>query len=239
MSLSRRSLLRIGAGVTAGLLASRAARADNGLLPAAGDESGPATRGELRHGLSFFGDLKYPAGFAHFDYVNPAAPKGGPFSQMGRTTFYNQSLTTFDTLNPYNQRGNGAQGIELVYDTLMTAAGDEKSAMYARLATGAEIADEGLTYRFFLDPRARFHDGTPLTAADVVATFAALKADGYETIRMALRDLAGVEADGDHAVVMRFKPGRARDVPLTAAGMPIFSRAYLAKHPFKIGRAHV
>ncbi|MFG1477305.1 extracellular solute-binding protein [Xanthobacter sp. V4C-4] len=234
MSLSRRSLLRIGvgAGLAAGLLPPGAALAETAAPASAAEEGGPAAKAVLRHGLSFFGDLKYPAGFAHFDYVNPLAPKGGPFSQMGRTTFYNQSLTTFDTLNPYNQRGNGAQGIELVYDTLLAAAGDEKSAMYARLATGVEIADGGLTYRFLLDPRARFHDGTALTAADVVATFAALKADGYETIRMALRDLTGVEADGDHVVVMRFKPGRARDVPLTAAGMPIFSRAYLARHPF-------
>lgn len=235
MSLSRRALLRIGvgAGLLAPALAPRLARAEGpSPLAVAADEGGSPTAVLKQHGLSFFGDLKYPADFTHFDYVNPDAPKGGPFSQMGRTTFYNQSLTTFDTLNPYNQRGNGAQGIELIYDTLMTAAGDEKSALYPRLATGAEISDDGLTYRFPLRPEARFHDGTALTSADVVATFEALKADGYETIRMALRDLIEVEADGDHAVVMRFKAGRARDVPLTAAGMPIFSKAFLARHPF-------
>ncbi len=232
MSLSRRSLLRLCAGLPAGLLAPRLARAEDAPPPGVAGEGAPAAAATGRHGISFFGDLKYPAGFPHFDYVDPQAPKGGPFSQMGRTTFYNQSLNTFDTLNPYNQRGNGAQGIELIYDTLMTAAGDEKSAMYPRLATGVEIADEGLTYRFPLNAKARFHDGSPVTSADVVSTFAALKTDGYETIRMALRDLTSVEADGDHAVVMRFKPGRARDVPLTAAGMPIFSRAYLARHPF-------
>jgi len=227
MSLSRRHLLRIAVG-GAGLAALPGAQA---LAQAAaeGEGSRPA---ELRHGLSFFGDLKYPKGFPHFDYVNAQAPKGGAFSQMGRSTFYNQSLSTFDTLNPYNQRGNGAQGIELIHDTLMTAAGDEKSAMYPRLASAVEVSADGLTYRFLLDPRARFHDGSPVTSADVAASFAALKADGYETIRMALRDLTEVEADGDHAVVMRFKPGRARDVPLTAAGMPIFSKAHLSAHPF-------
>ncbi|MCY0495709.1 hypothetical protein OVV82_26595, partial [Klebsiella pneumoniae] len=86
------------------------------------------------------------------------SPKGGPFSQLGRATFYNQALTTFDTLNPYNQRGNGAQGVELIYDTLMAAAGDEKSAMYGRLASSVVISDEGLTYRFKLRREARFHD---------------------------------------------------------------------------------
>jgi len=245
--LSRRSLLRIAVGgaglVPLGLsslgLAGAAQAQGNpppGTAPApqaaAATEGGASAASVERHGLSFFGDLRYAPDFTHFAYVNPAAPKGGPFSQMGRATYYNQSLNTFDTLNPYNQRGNGAQGIELIYDTLMTPAGDEKSAMYGRLASSVLVTDDGLTYRFRLRREARFHDGAKLTSADVVATFEALKADGYETIRMALRDLTAVEADGDHEVVMRFKPGRARDVPLTAAGMPIFSKAYLAKQPF-------
>lgn len=237
MSVSRRTLLRLSAASAAGLVpglfagSGRAQTSDAG-REAAASEGGASAAAVERHGISFFGDLHYPAGFTHFAYVNPDAPKGGPFSQMGRTTFYNQSLNTFDTLNPYNQRGNGAQGIELIYDTLMAAAGDEKSAMYGRLASAVTIADDGLTYRFALRPEARFHDGSKVTAVDVVATFAALKADGYETIRMALRDLTSVEAEGDGTVVMRFRPGRARDVPLTAAGLPIFSRAFLAKHPF-------
>ncbi|MDI4663861.1 extracellular solute-binding protein [Xanthobacter autotrophicus] len=230
MSLSRRSLLLSAASAVT--LLPTLARGQPAPQDAAANEGAASAAAVERHGLSFFGDLRYPAGFTHFDYVDPDAPKGGPFSQMGRATFYNQSLLTFDTLNPYNQRGNGAQGIELVYDTLMTAAGDEKSAMYGRLAGSVVIADEGLTYRFKLRREARFHDGTPVTAADVVASFEAFKADGYETIRMALRDLTAVEADGLGEVVMRFRPGRARDVPLTAAGLPVFSRAFLAKHPF-------
>ncbi|MFS8036971.1 extracellular solute-binding protein [Xanthobacter sp. AM11] len=238
MSISRRTVLRIGAASAFTLLPAVARAQGPGAAapPAAGEaaaaEGGVSPAAVERHGISFFGDLAYPKDFRHFTYVNPDAPKGGPFSQMGRATFYNQSLNTFDTLNPYNQRGNGAQGIELIYDTLMTAAGDEKSAMYGRLASAVEIADEGLTYRFRLRPEARFHDGSPVTAADVAASFEAFKAEGYETIRMALRDLTAVEADGDHGVVMRFRPGRARDVPLTAAGLPIFSKAFLAKHPF-------
>lgn len=233
MSLTRRALLASSCALLVPALARAqgASPAPSAAESAAG-EGGTSAAAVERHGLSFFGDLRYPANFTHFDYVNPDAPKGGPFSQLGRTTYYNQSLTTFDTLNPYNQRGNGAQGIELIYDTLMAAAGDEKSAMYGRLASSVVISDEGLTYRFKLRREARFHDGTPLTSADVVATFEAFKAEGYETIRMALRDVTAIEADGPNEVVFRFKPGRARDVPLTVAGLPIFSKAFLAKHPF-------
>ncbi len=238
MRLTRRDLLASSLASSCVLLVPTLARAQGAVSapPTAAEstasEGGVSAGAVERHGLSFFGDLRYPANFTHFDYVNPDAPKGGPFSQMGRTTYYNQALTTFDTLNPYNQRGNGAQGIELIYDTLMTAAGDEKSAMYGRLASSVVISDEGLTYRFKLRREARFHDGTPLTSADVVATFEAFKAEGYETIRMALRDVTSFEADGPNEVVFRFKPGRARDVPLTVAGLPIFSKAFLAKHPF-------
>lgn len=234
MSLTRRDLLASSLASSCALMLPALARAQG--MPSAAEstatEGGVSAGAVERHGLSFFGDLRYPPNFTHFDYVNPDAPKGGPFSQLGRATFYNQALTTFDTLNPYNQRGNGAQGIELIYDTLMAAAGDEKSAMYGRLASSVVISDEGLTYRFKLRREARFHDGTPLTSADVVATFEAFKAEGYETIRMALRDVTSFEADGPNEVVFRFRPGRARDVPLTVSGLPIFSKAFLAKHPF-------
>lgn len=236
VTVSRRTVLgAMGGTFATALLPAMAHAQEDGaaeIPDTAGDEGGAAQALERRHGLSFFGDLKYPENFTHFAYVNPDAPKGGPFSQVGSAVFYNQTFNTFDTLNPYNQRGNGAFGIELIYDTLMSAAGDEKSAMYPRLASAVEVAPDGLTYRFVLNETARFHDGTPLTSADVVATFEALKAHGYETIRMALRTLKSVEADGDHAVVMTFEAGRSRSAPLTAAGLPIFSRAYLEKHPF-------
>ncbi len=237
VSISRRAVLcGVGGGLAGTMLLPHLARAQDGeaasAAEAAANEGGAVQALEPRHGLSFFGDLKYPADFTHFAYANPDAPKGGPFSQVGSSVFYNQTFNTFDTLNPYNQRGNGAFGIELIYDTLLEAAGDEKSAMYPRLARAVEVAPDGLTYRFLLRPEARFHDGTPLTSADVVATFEALKAHGYETIRMALRSLKHVEADGDHAVVMTFEAGRSRSAPLTAAGMPIFARAFLEKHPF-------
>jgi microcin C transport system substrate-binding protein len=94
------------------------------------------------------------------------------------------------------------------------------------------ISDDGLTYRFRLRGQARFHDGTPLTAQDVVFTLMVLKEKGHPIIRQQLRDFSGAAAPDDLTVVARFAPGRARDVPLFVAQLPIFSRAYYATRPF-------
>src|SRR5947209_10046795 len=83
-----------------------------------------------RHGLSGFGDLKYPADFKHFDYVNPDAPKGGMFSYTGAPRLYNQNFLTFNSLNSFILKGDGAQGMELTFATLMASAEDEPDAMY-------------------------------------------------------------------------------------------------------------
>ena len=82
-----------------------------------------------RHGMSAFGDLKYPPDFKHFEYVNPEAPKGGRFSQIGPTRMFNQGLLTFNTLNSYILRGDAAQGMELTFAPLMARSGDEPDAM--------------------------------------------------------------------------------------------------------------
>src|SRR6202048_4311822 len=82
------------------------------------------------HGISVFGDLKYPADFHHFDYVNPAAPKGGTFSTIPSTKTYNQSYQTFNSLNAFVMKGEGAQGMDLTFATLMARAGDEPDALY-------------------------------------------------------------------------------------------------------------
>jgi len=217
--LSRRALLHIGAGAAA-------SGAVGWKLPARAHEEAE------RHGMSAFGDLKYPAGFAHFDYVDANAPKGGVFSQIGPSTLYNQSGTTFNTLNSFILRGDAAQGMEMTFSTLMARAEDEPDAMYGYAASGVRIAADGLTYRFTLRPEARFHDGSRLTAHDVVFSLATLKDKGHPIIVAQLRDFAGSEAEGDATVILRFAPRRARDVPLFAAGLPILSRAYYANRPF-------
>lgn len=185
-----------------------------------------------RHGISAFGDLKYPADFAHFEYVNPTAPKGGLFSQIGPSRQFNQNALTFNSLNSYILKGDAAQGMELTFASLMTRAGDEPDAMYGLAARAVSISADGLTYRFTLRPEAKFHDGSKLTAHDVAFSLATLKEKGHPIITQLLRDFAGAEALDDATVVCRFAEKRARDVPLLVAALPIFSKAYYSTKPF-------
>lgn len=194
---------------------------------------GLAAQESERHGLSAFGDLKYPAGFAHFDYVNPNAPKGGRFSQIGPSRQYNQSFLTFNSLNSFVPAGSAAQGMELTFATLMTRALDEPDAMYGLAARAATISEDGLTYRFLMRPEARFHDGTPLTAEDAAFSLNILKEKGHLIIRQLLRDMTAAEAADAATLVVRFVKDRGRETPLFVAGLPIFSRAYYGGKPFE------
>jgi microcin C transport system substrate-binding protein len=184
------------------------------------------------HGLSAFSDLAYPTDFQHFSYVDPQAPKGGTFSQIGPSRQYNQNFLTFNSLNSYILRGDAAQGMELTFATLMVRSGDEPDAMYGLAAAKVRRSTDGLTYRFFLRPEAKFHDGTPLTAPDVAFSLNLLKAKGHPNITQLLRDMASAQADDAATVVVTFAPNRARDVPLFVAGLPIFSRAYYTAKSF-------
>jgi microcin C transport system substrate-binding protein len=184
------------------------------------------------HGLSAFGDLAYPADFQHFRYVDPEAPKGGVFSQIGPTQLYNQNFLTFNSLNGFILKGDAAQGMELTFATLLAPSGDEPDAMYGLAAAKVRRSADGLTYTFFIRPEAKFHDSTPLTAHDVAHSLTTLKAQGHPLITQLLRDMLGAKADDDHSVTVTFAPKRARDVPLFVAGLPIFSRAYYTKKKF-------
>jgi microcin C transport system substrate-binding protein len=188
--------------------------------------------GTEAHGMSAFGDLKYPADFHHFDYVNPGAPKGGMFSLIPSVRGYNQSFFTFDSLNAYILKGEGAQGMDSTFATLMARAGDEPDAMYGLVAKSVQISSDKLTYRFTLRPEARFHDGSNLTAQDVAFSINVLKEKGHPLIVVQLRDMIKAEAPDDATVIVTFAAKRARDVPLYVAGLPIFSKAYYATRPF-------
>ena len=185
-----------------------------------------------RHGISAFGDLKYPANFKHFSYVDPYAPKGGVFSQIGPSRQFNQSFLTFNSLNSYILKGDAAQGMELTFATLMARSGDEPDAMYGLAARAVRIADDGLSYRFLLRPQAKFHDGSRLTAHDVAFSLAVLKEKGHPIITQLMRDCRGAEAVDDLTVIVLFAEKRGRDVPLFVASLPIFSRAYYSQRPF-------
>ena len=190
-----------------------------------------AAGAEPRHGLSSFGDLKYPPDFPHFDYVNPDAPKGGEVRL--------RDIGSFDNLNPFilkgiKLRGVGATALAgLPFDTLMTPAGDEPDAVYGLVAESAEVAPDRSWVSFRLRPEARFNDGSPLTAEDVVFSFETLKARGEPSFRIVLRDVESATAEGLHRVRFAFRQGAVtRDLPLTVAGLPILSRAWYETRAF-------
>ncbi len=210
-----------------------------GAIAAAKFMPAAAAQNAERHGMSAFGDLAYPPDFKFFNYVNPDAPKGGVFSQIGPNRQYNQSFQTFNSLNSYILKGDAAQGMELTFATLMVRSGDEPDAMYGLAARAVRIADDGLTYTFLLRSEAKFHDGTPLTAHDVAFSLATLKEKGHPIITQQLRDFIGAEATDDHTVVVRFSAKRGRDVPLFVGSLPIFSKAYYAKQPFEQSKLEI
>ena len=216
VTLTRRDTLILGAGALAG---------------AAGLSARAAAEAEA-HGISAFGDLKYPADFHHFEYVDPAAPKGGVFSETVTSRLYNQNFLTFNSLNSFILRGDAARAMEITFATLMTRAADEPDAMYGLAARAVRISPDKLTYTFLLRPEARFHDGSKITAHDVAFSLTTLKEKGHPNITQFLRDFLGAEATDETTVVVRFAPGRARDVPLFVATLPIFSRAYYSKRSF-------
>lgn len=221
MTITRRNALILSAGVLA------AAKFN---APAVAQQ--PIALDTERHGMSAFGDLALPADFPHFAYANPNAPKGGVFSEAVSSRTYNGSFLTFNSLNSFILKGEGALGMDYIFASLMVRAGDEPDAMYGLAAKSVRITDNGLTYRFTLRPEATFHDGTPLTAHDVVWSLMTLKEKGHPIITQLLRDFIGAEAPDERTVVARFKEKRGRDVPLFVAGLPIFSKAYYAKQPF-------
>jgi microcin C transport system substrate-binding protein len=181
-----------------------------------------------KHGLSIFGDLKYPADFQHFDYVNPNAPKGGRVSQIGPS-----SRQTFDSFNNYILKGDAAQGLELVFDSLMARANDEPDAVYGLVAETADVADDRMSVTFKLRPEAKFADGTPVTADDVVFSFNTLKEKGHPSIAITLRDVAKVEALDPSTVRYTFQGNLVRDLPITVATLPVLSKAYYTTHDFE------
>jgi microcin C transport system substrate-binding protein len=184
------------------------------------------------HGLSIFGDLKYPADFRHVDYVDPNAPKGGMLSHIGPTRAYNQSFLTFNSLNSYILKGDGAQGMEWTFATLMASALDEPDAIYGAAARAVRVSADRRSYSFLLRPQARFHDGTPLTAHDVVFSLTTLKAKGHPAIAQMLSEVEGAFAPDDATVAVHLSASAARDLPLGVATLPIFSRTYYSRRAF-------
>ena len=183
---------------------------------------------EPRHGLSAFGDLKYPPDFSHFDYVNPGAPKGGRLSMIGTA-----GLTTFDSFNNYILKGDPAQGLAFLFDSLMTRALDEPDAVYGLVASSAEVTPDGKSVVFHMRPEAKFADGSPVTAEDAAFSFETLKEKGHPSLAIPLRDVVKAEALDPHTVRYTFEGDLTRDLPRIVATLPLLSKAYYTEHPFK------
>lgn len=220
---------RDGAAVVRRLVAALAALALTLAVPWAARADAVRTS----HGLSAFGDLKYPPDFAAFDYVNPEAPKGG---RMVTTSV--RANQTFDTLNAYSLRGDPPMGLSapenLVYDSLMVGAADEADAVYGLVASHAEYVPGGDSIIFEMRPEARFADGTPVTAEDVVFSLESLKSAGAAPrFRIALQSVLGAEALSPHRVRFAFDPeAPRRDLPMLVATLPIFSEAWFEGRDF-------
>jgi microcin C transport system substrate-binding protein len=213
--------------------AKRAALGLTALLLASGF-SAERLSAEPRHGLSAFGELKYPAGFKNFNYVNPAAPKGGRLSLIGPS-----GVITFDTFNGLILKGDAAEGTAqpgtpgLLHDSLMARAFDEPDAVYGLIAATADVAADGLSVTFKLRPDAKFSDGSAVTSADVAFSFTTLKTKAHPNIQVQLRDVVAVEAPDAATVRYVFQGKQTRDLPLVVATLPVLSKAYYATRSFE------
>ncbi len=183
---------------------------------------------EPSHGLSVFGDLKYAADFKHFDYVNPDAPKGGKIVTMGTG-----GANSYDTFNGFILKGDAAQGLGLLFDTLMVRAEDEPDAMYGLVAKSADVAADKMSVTFKLRPEAKFSDGTAVTAEDIVNSFMLLKEKGHPALAMPMRDVANAEILDLETIKFTFKGELTRDLPVILAGLPVLSKAYYATQAFE------
>ncbi len=184
------------------------------------------------HGLSAFGELKYAADFAHFDYVDPKAPKGGRFNFSPPNWFFNQNTQTFSTLNTFVLKGDSPPRMEMCFDTLMVSALDEPDSIYCHLAEWVQIGKDRNDYTFGLRRGATFHDGKPVKASDVVFSFLQLKEKGHPQLAFPLAELVSARVLDESTVQIRYSGNQSAHAILAIASMPVLSRDFYTQHPF-------
>ena len=172
---------------------------------------------QWRHGLSLFGAPDMPAGFAHFPYVNPKAPKGGDVKIA--------AIGAFDNLNQFTIKGSAASGLGLIHDTLLTGSMNEASAAYGLIAEAVAHPDDFSSVSFKLRKNATFSDGSPITAEDVAFSLTALK-KAHPFYRAYYRDVVGYDIANPHEITFRFEQTGNRELPSILGQLPILKKAY-------------
>jgi len=176
------------------------------------------------HGMAMHGVPKYAPGFDHFDYADPNAPRGGALKRA--------RVGSFDSLNPFIVRGVPAQGLRLVYESLMARAMDEPFSLYGLLAKSVAVPPDRQWVEFVLDERARFHDGSPVTADDVLFSWRTLRDHGLPHHRSYYSAVANAESLGRGHVRFTFGPGTNAEMPMIIGLMPVLSAADFADKDF-------
>jgi microcin C transport system substrate-binding protein len=174
------------------------------------------------HAYSLWGDVKYPAGFANFEYVNPSAPKGGELVAVS-----NLRVSTFDKYNPFSIKGSEPAYLgSLIFESLLVGSMDELGTAYGLLAEDVEVSVDGLSATFRIRANARFHDGKPVLADDVKHTFDTLTGKFVKpSYRTMLEDVDRAEVLAPNLVRFHFKR-KNRELPITVGSLPIFSREW-------------
>lgn len=184
-----------------------------------------AVSAQPQHAMTLYDEApKYPSDFKHFAYTNPEAPKGGTLRLAG--------LNGFDSLNPFIPKGNAADQIGLLYDTLTYHSADEPFTEYGLLAERIEKADDNSYVRFYLNPKARFNDGEPVTAEDVLFTFNTLLEKGHPLYRHYYSDVAAVVVENPLQVRFDFKHNNNRELPLILGQLQILPKHWWSERDF-------
>jgi len=185
-----------------------------------------------QHAITLYGEPpKYPANFKHFDYVNPQAPTGGTLRQAG--------FGSFDSLNPFINKGVAADNIGLIYETLTRHSLDEPFTEYGLLAKQIERAPDNSWVRFYLHPQARFNDGKPVTADDVVFSFETLMRDGAPQYKSYYADVSKATAESPNRVRFDFKHKGNRELPMILGQLPVLPKHWWAGRDFNKGNLDI
>ena len=191
----------------------------------------PASAASAQHALTVYGEpAKYPAGFSHFAYANPHAPKGGSLRRSA------MEIGQFDHVLPYIDKGIGVSQLDgWIYSPLAVRSLDEPYTVYGLVAEKMQRSDDGLSLRFFINPKARFADGTPITAEDVRYTYNLFMTQGSLNYRMQFADVAGVEVESPRQVRFDFKNHDNRTLALDLATLPVLPEHWWKTRDFANG----